>query len=100
MEEGGGGVEVLQRGMVRRWSRVEEEEERGGGSPAPTMRMPKWVRWSHRQTVLLLEDSVEVLQPSAFQPPAPPGGGLQVLQHSSITATQELTELIGTHRSC
>lgn len=46
-----------------------------------TMRMPKCVRWSHRQTVLLLLESSDTLQPSPFQPPAPPGGSTGELLH-------------------
>ncbi len=63
------------------------------------MRMPKWVRWSHRQMVLLLLDSLDTLQPSLFQPPAPPGGSTEALLHITITSVPEHSELLRTFNS-
>lgn len=53
-----------------------------------TMRMPKCVRWSHRQTVLLLLESSDARQPSLFQPPAPSGGGTEELLHMTTGSVQ------------
>lgn len=50
---------------------------------ARTMRTPKWVRWSHRQVVLLPLESLDALQPSLFQPPCPPSGDTHTLQREA-----------------
>lgn len=50
--------------------------------PGLTMRMPKCVRWSHRQMVLLLVDSLETVQPFPFQPPVPSSGNTEVLHYN------------------
>lgn len=44
-----------------------------------TIRMPKCVRWLHKQTVLLLLDSGLTSQPSLFQPPVRSNGDKWIL---------------------
>lgn len=52
------------------------------------MRIPKCVRWSHRQSVVLLLEASDTRQPSAFQPPAPSVGSTEALHSEEAPQVQ------------